>query len=95
MKKSTAAMLEFRRIASEPLPVMIGGGSDVDAVRILAAACLVQVTIPPPTCCIDGHEQLPTLVAEITCMGRAMLRRFAHPRQRRRPRAVPPEAAAN
>jgi hypothetical protein len=69
-------MLVLRNIASQELPAMIGGGSNVDGVRILVAAGLVKATIPRPERGLNGYEQLPALVTEITGMGRSMLRCF-------------------
>ncbi|OUM00820.1 hypothetical protein [Variovorax sp. JS1663] len=69
-------MLVLREIASRPLPAMIAGGGHVDGVRVLVAAGLVKATIPPPQRTMDGYEQLPAMVTEITSLGRMMLRRF-------------------
>ena len=71
------SMLVLRKIASQELPVLVAGGSNVDGVRILVAAGLIKATIPPPARRSAGYEQLPALVTEITGMGRTMLRRFA------------------
>ena len=69
----------LRAIALQPLPVMVPDGGSVDAVRVLFKAGLVKAVIPRPQRTVDGYEQLPAMVTEITHLGRMMLRRFPKP----------------
>lgn len=58
---------------------MVPDGGSVDAVRVLFKAGLVKAVIPRPQRTVDGYEQLPAMVTEITHLGRMMLRRFPKP----------------
>lgn len=66
----------LHRLAAEELPVAVAGGADVDAVRVLSMAGHVRATIPKPLRTLDGYQQPPAMVNEITSLGRTMLKRF-------------------
>lgn len=62
-----------------PLPVAVTRGADIDAVRVLSMAGHVRATIPKPVRTLDGFDQPPATVSEITSLGRHMLNRFPRP----------------
>ncbi len=69
-------MYLLHRIAAQSLPVAVTGGAQVDAVRVLSMAGHVKAVIPKPVRTLDGYEQPPATVTEITPLGKSMLRRF-------------------
>ncbi|MDM0073182.1 hypothetical protein QTH90_02235 [Variovorax sp. J2P1-59] len=69
-------MTLLHRLAAQVLPVAVTGGAQVDAVRVLNMAGHVKAVIPRPVRTLDGYEQPPATVTEITSLGRSMLRRF-------------------
>jgi hypothetical protein len=69
-------MTLLHRLAVQELPVAVTGGAQVDAVRVLNLAGHVKATIPRPVRTLDGYEQPPATVTEITSLGRSMLKRF-------------------
>jgi hypothetical protein len=69
-------MTLLHRLAVQELPVAVSSGAQVDAVRILSLAGHVKATIPKPIRTLDGYEQPPAIVNEITSLGRSMLKRF-------------------
>ncbi|HEY2256113.1 MAG TPA: hypothetical protein VGI11_10785 [Variovorax sp.] len=71
----------LHRLAAQELPIAVAGGERVDALRVLSLAGHVKATIPKPVRTLDGYEQPPATVTEITALGRSMLKRF--PLQRR------------
>jgi hypothetical protein len=70
------ALFLLHRLAAQELPVAVSGGELVDAVRVLSLAGHVKASIPKPLRTLDGYEQPPAVVTEITRLGRDMLRRF-------------------
>ncbi len=66
----------LHRLAAQDLPVAVSGGAQVDALRVLNLAGHVKATIPKPVRTLDGFEQPPATVTEITSLGRSMLHRF-------------------
>jgi len=66
----------LHRLAAEELPVAVSGGAEIDAVRVLSMAGHVKASIPKPLRTLDGYEQPPAMVNEITTLGRTMLKRF-------------------
>ena len=66
----------LHRLAAQELPVAVTTGAQVDAVRVLSLAGHVKATIPKPVRTLDGYEQPPAVVNEITSLGRSMLKRF-------------------
>lgn len=66
----------LHRLAAAQLPVSLTGGTDVDAVRMLALAGHVQAVIPRPVRTLTGHHQPPATVSGITPLGRQMIERF-------------------
>jgi hypothetical protein len=66
----------LHRLAAQELPIAVTGGERVDALRVLNLAGHVKATIPKPVRSLDGYEQPPATVTEITALGRSMLRRF-------------------
>ncbi|MGJ7509627.1 hypothetical protein [Variovorax sp. GT1P44] len=69
-------MYLLHRLAAQALPVAVTGGAQVDAVRVLSMAGHVKAEIPKPIRTLDGFEQPPATVTEITSLGHSMLRRF-------------------
>jgi hypothetical protein len=69
-------MTLLHRLAAQQLPVAVTGGAMVDAVRVLNLAGHVKATIPKPIRTLDGYEQPPATVTEITSLGRSMVKRF-------------------
>ena len=69
-------MTLLHRLAAQELPVAVSSGAQVDALRILSLAGHVKATIPKPVRTLDGYEQPPAVVTEITSLGRSMLKRF-------------------
>lgn len=69
-------MTLLHRLAAQELPIAVTTGAQVDAVRVLSLAGHVKATIPKPIRTLDGYEQPPAIVNEITSLGRSMLRRF-------------------
>jgi len=69
-------MTLLHRLSEQQLPVAVSGGAMVDAVRVLNLAGHVKATIPRPIRTIDGYEQPPATVTEITSLGRSMVKRF-------------------
>jgi hypothetical protein len=69
-------MTLLHRLAAQTLPVAVTGGAQVDAVRVLSMAGHVKAVIPKPVRTLDGYEQPPATVTEITSLGQSMLRRF-------------------
>ena len=69
----------LHRLAAEQLPIAVAGGGQVDALRVLNMAGHVKAQIPKPVRTLDGYEQPPATVVEITSLGRSMLRRFPAP----------------
>jgi hypothetical protein len=69
-------MTLLHRLAVQQLPVAVTGGAMVDAVRVLNLAGHVKATIPKPIRTLDGYEQPPATVTEITSLGRSMVKRF-------------------
>ncbi len=66
----------LHRLAAQELPVAVTTGAHVDAIRVLSLAGHVKATIPKPVRTLDGYEQPPAIVNEITSLGRSMLKRF-------------------
>ena len=66
----------LHRLAAQELPVAVTSGAQVDAVRVLSLAGHVRASIPKPIRTLEGYEQPPAVVNEITSLGRSMLRRF-------------------
>jgi hypothetical protein len=66
----------LHRLAAQELPVAVTTGAQVDAVRVLSLAGHVRASIPKPIRTLEGYEQPPAVVNEITSLGRSMLRRF-------------------
>jgi hypothetical protein len=69
-------MTLLHRLAAQELPIAVTTGAQVDAVRVLSLAGHVKATIPKPIRTLDGYEQPPAIVNEITSLGRSMLKRF-------------------
>lgn len=66
----------LHRLAAQELPVAVTSGAQVDAVRVLSLAGHVRASIPKPIRTLEGYQQPPAVVNEITSLGRSMLRRF-------------------
>jgi hypothetical protein len=66
----------LHRLAVQELPIAVVGGAQVDALRVLNLAGHVKAQIPKPVRTIDGYEQPPAMVNEITSLGRSMIKRF-------------------
>ncbi len=69
-------MTLLHRLAAQELPIAVSSGAQVDALRILSLAGHVKAAIPKPVRTLDGYEQPPAVVNEITSLGRSMLKRF-------------------
>ena len=69
-------MILLHRLAAQELPVAVTGGAHVDAIRVLNMAGHVKAVIPRPVRTLEGYEQPPATVTEITLLGRSMLKRF-------------------
>lgn len=69
----------LHRLAAQELPVAVSSGEQIDALRVLSLAGHVRAQIPRPVRTLDGYEQPPATVTEITSLGRSMLKRFPLP----------------
>ncbi|MBT2322351.1 hypothetical protein J7E62_08350 [Variovorax paradoxus] len=66
----------LHQLASQALPANIVGGEQVDSIRVLVLAGLVQAAVSTPKRRFDGFDEPTATVTAITYMGRSMLKRF-------------------
>ena len=71
----------LHKIAQQPLPIAVSGGSNIDAVRILSLAGHIKADVPKPIRTLGGYAQPDATVVAVTALGRSMLRRFPQPRE--------------